>query len=65
MSGATMTMSDKSSSADLVACIAIITAIVSGSLNLHLLAEVNRYRDLSEQQSAQIETMERTLLMTK
>jgi hypothetical protein len=58
-------MSDKSSSADVVACIAVLVAVLSSSLNLHLWSEMNRYQQLSERQAQQIQTMERTLLMTK
>lgn len=54
-----------SSSADALACVAVLVAVLSGSLNLHLWSEVNRYRQLSEQQAQQIEVMERTLLMSK
>ncbi len=58
-------MKDSSGTADFIACIAILIAVVSGSLNLHLWSEMERYQNLSEKQSARIETMERTLLMTK
>lgn len=58
-------MNKDSTAADLVACLAVLVAVVSGSLNLHLWAESNRYRDIVQKQAAQIQTMERTLLMTK
>ncbi len=54
-----------SSAADFIACIAILVAVLSGSLNLHLWSEVNRYQQLSEQQAQQIQTMERTLLLNR
>jgi uncharacterized protein YpmB len=58
-------MKDSSNAADLIACIAILVAVLSGSLNLHLWSEVNRYQQLSEQQAQQIQTMERTLLLNR
>lgn len=58
-------MKDTSNAADLIACIAILVAVLSGSLNLHLWSEVNRYQQLSERQAQQIQTMERTLLLNR
>ncbi len=52
-----------SSSADFIACIAILLAVLSGSLNLHLWSEVRRYQQLSERQSQELQAMERTLLL--
>jgi uncharacterized protein YpmB len=51
--------------ADAIACITILVAVLSGSLNLHLWSEMSRYQQLSERQAQQMQTMERTLLMTK
>jgi hypothetical protein len=56
---------ESSGTADFVACIAILVAILSGSLNLHLWSELNRYQQLSERQAQQIQTMERTLLLNR
>lgn len=58
-------MRDTSSAADLIACIAILVAVLSGSLNLHLWSEMSRYQQLSERQAQQIQTMERTLLLNR
>lgn len=58
-------MSDSNSSADIVACIAVLVAVASGSLNLHLYAEVKRYEALTNEQTIQIQTMEKTLLLNR
>ena len=58
-------MSDSNSSADIVACIAVLVAVASGSLNLHLWAEMKRYQALTEKQTLQIQTMEKTLLLNR
>lgn len=58
-------MNESSGAADFIACIAILVAILSGSLNLHLWSELSRYQQLSERQTQQIQTMERTLLLNR
>lgn len=58
-------MKDSNTAADFVACAAILIAVISGSLNFHLWSENSRLADINKKQSAQISTMERTLLMTR
>lgn len=58
-------MKDSSGTADFIACVAILIGVISGSLNLHLWSEMERYKGLAEKQAGQIQTMERTLLMSK
>lgn len=53
------------SAADFIACIAILVAVISGSMNFHLWSEVNRLSESNQRQTEQIKTMERTLLMTR
>lgn len=53
------------SAADFVACVAILVAVVSGSLNFHLWSEINRLSTTNQKQAERISTMERTLLMTR
>jgi hypothetical protein len=50
--------------AEFIALSAILAAVISGGLNLHLWNKANDFKALSETQQVQIETMERTLLLT-
>ncbi|HEY9711074.1 MAG TPA: hypothetical protein V6D48_22900 [Oculatellaceae cyanobacterium] len=58
-------MKNSNTAADFIACAAILIAVISGSLNLHLWSEVNRYQNISQKQAEKIQTMERTLLMSR
>ena len=58
-------MKDPNTAADFIACIAILIAVISGSLNFHLWSETSRLLDTNQKQAEQIKTMERTLLMTR
>ena len=58
-------MKDSNTAADFVACVAILAAVISGSVNFHLWSEVNRLSESNQKQAEQIKTMERTLLMTR
>lgn len=51
--------------ADFIALTAILGLTISGSLNWNQSQEINRLLALSEYQELKIQTMERTLLMTK
>jgi len=51
--------------ADWIALLAIFIAVISGGINFHLWAEVARYKAIAEAQTQKIQTMERTLLMTR
>lgn len=56
---------DSSSAADIIACLAIFTAIVSGSININQWHEISRLNQLTEQQAQRIEVMEKTILLVK
>lgn len=60
-----MSNKDSSSVADIIACLAIFVAIVSGSINVSQGREVNRLSHLVEQQAQQIQVMEKTILLVK
>jgi len=49
--------------ADFIALFAILVAVISGGLNIHLWNKANDFKSLSEKQQVQIETMEKTLLL--
>jgi uncharacterized membrane protein affecting hemolysin expression len=56
---------DSSSTADIIACLAIFIAIVSGSINVNQWHEISRLNQLTEQQAQRIEVMEKTILLVK
>lgn len=58
-------MNKDSSAADFIACVAILAAIVSGSINVSQWQEINRLSYLADQQAQRIEVMEKTLLLVK
>lgn len=58
-------MSDSNSAADFVACVAILAAVISVSVNFHQGKEIERLQNIANQQALKIQTMERTLLMTR
>ena len=56
---------DSTSTADIIACLAIFVAIVSGSINISQWHEINRLNELAAQQAQRIEVMEKTILLVK
>jgi uncharacterized membrane protein affecting hemolysin expression len=56
---------DSTSAADLIACLAIFIAIVSGSINVSQWHEISRLNQLADQQAQRIEVMEKTILLVK
>lgn len=58
-------MSDSNSSADIVACVAVLVAVISISVNFHQWKEIERLQNTADRQALRIQTMERTLLMTR
>jgi len=51
--------------ADIIACLAIFVAIVSGSINVSQWQEISRLNRLADQQAQRIEVMEKTILLVK
>lgn len=56
---------DSSAVSDFIACVAILAAIVSGSININQWQEINRLSHLADQQAQRIEVMEKTILLVK
>jgi len=58
-------MKQDSATAEFIALSAILVAVISGGLNLHLWNKANDFKALSERQATQIEAIERTLLLNR
>lgn len=56
---------DSSSIADIIACLAIFAAVVSGSINISQWQEISRLNQLTDKQAQRIEVMEKTILLVK
>lgn len=58
-------MKQDSTTAEFIALSAILVAVISGGLNVHLWSKANDFKSLSERQAIEIEAIEKTLLLNR